>query len=122
MPHVLTLQPLAGRWIKTNHDDAQWIRAIDVDASGSKLRVRVHGDASASDWGEVETDDVYALAPDSQDGAAFVAHFTLPKHEVSLEANMNLGLLVVAAFTRRRDDPGAVGQFTREFFYRSGAA
>lgn len=122
MSHGLTLQPLAGRWLKTNHDEAQWIRAIDVDASDRSLRVRVHGDTSPDDWGEVETSDIYALATDSRDGAAFVAHFTLPKHEVTIEANMNLGLLVVAALTRRRDDPGAVGQFTREFFYRSNAA
>ncbi len=113
MPHPLTLQPLVGRWLKTN-DAPQWIRALDLRDDGGRLRVRVHGDTAPDDWGESEADQIYALTPDSRDGAAFAARFTLPEHEVDLEANMNLGLLVVAAFTRGRDR-----HFTREFFYWS---
>lgn len=106
---MISLQPLTGRWLKTN-DAPQWIGALDVRDDGGRLRVRV------DDWGESEADEVYALSPDSRDAAAFVARFTLPEHEVDVEANVNLGLLVVAAFTRGRDR-----QFTREFFYRPTA-
>ncbi|MEK6372207.1 MAG: hypothetical protein AABO58_05875 [Acidobacteriota bacterium] len=112
---MISLQPLTGRWLKTN-DAPQWIRALDVRDDGGRLRVRVHGDAAPDDWGESEADEVYALSPDSHDAAAFVARFTLSEHEVDLEANVNLGLLVVAAFTR-----GTSNQFTREFFYRPTA-
>ena len=106
---VISLQPLVGRWLKTN-DAPQWIRALDIRDDAGRLRVRI------DDWGESEADAVYALSADSSDAAAFVARFTLPEHEVDIEANCNLGLLVVAAFTRGRER-----QFTREFFYRPTA-
>jgi len=103
---VISLQPLVGRWLKTN-DAPQWIAALDIRDDDGRLRVLI------DDWGESAADEVYTLSPDSRDAAAFVAHFTLPEHEVDVEANCNLGLLVVAAFTR-----GRTNQFTREFFYR----
>ena len=112
----LSLQPLLGRWLKTN-ESPQWIRALEVRDDGGRLRVRVAGDLSPHDWGEAEAEAVYAGSPDSREGAAFVARFALPDHEIDIEANVNLGLLVVAALTRTRS--AACGQFTREFFYRS---
>lgn len=113
----LTLQPLLGRWLKTN-EGPQWIRALDVRDDGGRLRVRVTGDTSPRDWGEAEAEAVYASSTESKDGSAFVARFAVDGYEVDVEANVNLGLLVVAALTRPRD--AACGQFTREFFYRSG--
>ena len=112
----LSLQPLLGRWLKTN-ESPQWIRALEVRDDSGRLLVRVAGDLSPDAWGEAEAEAVYASSPESREGAAFVARFALPEHEVDVEANVNLGLLVVAALTRPRD--GACGQFTREFFYRS---
>jgi hypothetical protein len=114
---MLTCQPLVGRWEKTNRD-AQWIRSLHIREVGGRLCVRVHGDTSPGDWGECETDQLYASSPDAREASAFIAHFTLPHHEVTIEANVNLGLLVVAALTR---NGGAVGQFTREFFYRGAS-
>jgi hypothetical protein len=111
---------MAGRWVKTS-DAPQWIESVDVEADGDGLRIRVRGgttELSPPDWGTAPSLAVYGGSMTGGDARAggFVARYELDGLEVDLQANLNLGLLVVATFVRPRA-PFAP-RFTREFFRR----
>ena len=73
-----------------------------------------------ADWGIVRTDNVYAGWLTSGDAAAgaFVARYAFPDADVELQANLNLGLLVVATYVRFKEPGPYANRFTREFFRR----
>jgi len=84
------------------------------------LRVHVEGDAPPSprDWGTVTAESLFANGILSSTGSAFIAKFDFDDFDTELQANANLGLLVVACFTRFKDASGRADLFTREFFWR----
>jgi hypothetical protein len=115
------VEVMAGRWVKTG-DGPQWIESLDVTVDGDALRVRVRGgttDLSPADWGEARSHVVYAGSMTGGDahGGGFVTRYELDGMHVDLEANLNLGLLVVATFVSGRS-PSVASRFTREFFRR----
>ncbi len=119
MSAALDLTPLAGVWRKTN-EAPQWIDRLVVRIDDGNAVVRIFGSAPPSrpDWGESPAEAVYTNATDLSTATAFLARYAFDECEVDVEANANLGLLVVATFVRwhggQRSDA-----FTREFFYRS---
>jgi len=115
---ALDLAPLAGVWRKTN-EAPQWIDRLVVRIDGGRAIVRVFGSAppSRDDWGESPAEATYAGAADSSKASAFLARYAFDDCDVDVEANVNLGLLVVATFVRWRDGLRS-DAFTREFFYR----
>lgn len=118
----VAVEAMAGRWTKTN-EKAQWIGGLDVHVDGDDLLVRVaSGGAgpSPADWGIARTTAVYAswLTSGDATAGAFVANYALPEADVELQANLNLGLLVVATFVRFREPGPRANRFTREFFRR----
>jgi len=118
----VAVEAMAGEWVRTN-DKPQWIGALDVRVDGDALLVRVYGGGagpSPQDWGVARTDTVYAGWLTSGDAAAgaFVARYRLPEADVELQANLNLGLLVVATYVRFRESGPYSDRFTREFFWR----
>ena len=118
----VAVETMAGRWIKIN-DKPQWIGALDVRVDGDDLLVRVWGGGmgpSPGDWGVVRTTSVYAGDLRSGDAlaGAFVAKYELPDADVELQANLNLGLLVVATYVAFREPEPWANRFTREFFRR----
>jgi hypothetical protein len=116
---ALDLTPLAGIWRKTN-EAPQWIDRLVVRIDDGNAVVRIFGSAPPSrpDWGESPAEAVYTSATDPSTATALLARYTFDECDVDVEANANLGLLVVATFVRwhggQRSDA-----FTREFFYRS---
>ena len=118
----VAVEAMAGRWIKTN-DKAQWIGGLDVRVDGDDLLVRVAGGGagpSPADWGIARTTNVYAgaLTSGNADAGAFVARYALPDADVEVQANLNLGLLVVATYVAFREPGPYANRFTREFFRR----
>jgi hypothetical protein len=117
----IAVEPMAGRWLKTN-DATQWIHRLDVRVDGDALHVHVFGGASPSpaDWGSVRSATVYASSFRNGDahGGGFIAFFEFPDMSVELQANLNLGLLVVATFVRFHEPGPHADRFTREFFRR----
>ena len=120
------VEAMAGRWLKTS-DGPQWIESLDVAVHGDALRVRVHGGTTApspDDWGLAESEFVYAssLATGDARGGGFVTRYELGDMSVELQANLNLGLLVVATFISFRTPGPFADRFTREFFRRDDGA
>jgi hypothetical protein len=116
------IEAMAGRWLKTN-ETAQWIGRVDLAADGDQLLVRVFGggaEPSPADWGIVRSEIVYAGSMTGGDARAggFVARYELPEMSIELQANHNLGLLVVATYITFRHPGSLADRFTREFFRR----
>ena len=122
MTNRIEIEPMAGRWLKTN-DKPQWIAGADVDVEGDQLRVRLYGGGlgpSPEDWGSVVSDIVYASGPDTTDAhaGAFVCRYAFDHCDVEVQANLNLGLLVVATWVTFKEPGPYANRFTREFFRR----
>jgi len=103
----------------------QWIESLDVAVEGDAVRVHVRGgktELSPADWGTVSSDSVYGSSMATGDARAggFVARYELDGMEIDLQANLNLGLLVVATFVSFRTRGPFASRFTREFFHRDG--
>ena len=110
-----------GNWTTTNQQTQGIARLIVRDLDGHLL-VQAFGATPPSlcDWGEAPA-AVFADGPDSLAPRAFTARFDLGFKEVSLQAKVKKGVLVVANFNRFRDESGRAPFFSREFFYRAPA-
>lgn len=122
----VAVEPMAGRWVKTS-DAPQWIERLEVAVDGDALRIRVHGgtvEPSPADWGPAVSEAVYAssMKTDSALMGGFVTRYALDGMDVELQANLNLGLLVVATWVSFREPGPRADRFTREFFRREVAA
>ena len=116
----MDLSPLEGRWLKTNDGPPQWLRSFEISAPDGALSVHPRGDGGGApdDWGAASAESLYALNAASSTGAAFIASYDFDRMSCVLQGNVNLGLLVVACFTRFRDGSGRADLFSREFFRR----
>lgn len=118
----VAIEQMTGCWFKTN-DKPQWIGRVDVLADGNPVMVRVFGggeEPSPADWGLSRSETVYAGTMKSGDALAggFICRYELPGMSIELQANLNLGLLVVATYVTFRDSGARSNRFTREFFRR----
>lgn len=118
----IAIETMAGTWRKTNAKQ-QWIDSLIVDVDRNRLSVRVFGSAppSPSNWRRVEATAVFGAGvtdPVSPAGG-FIAHYRFDGMSVELQANLNLGLLVVATFIHFTDPGERFDRFTREFFFRA---
>jgi hypothetical protein len=117
----LDLSLLLGDWRNTNA--AGGISRIVCEAAGDRtMRVRCYAriGTDVKDWGVVHA-PTFVLTFDADQASAFLAIYDFGFEEVRLQANVKLGVLVVASLNRFRDDSGRSNYFDREFFYRTGA-
>lgn len=120
-PPRIESEVMDGRWFKTN-EKPQWIDSLEIETIDGETFVHIRGSAPPSppDWGRVRCESVYANAPDTSSALAggFIAHYDFEDMHVEVQANYNLGLLVVATFVDFRMPTPLAARFTREFFYR----
>jgi hypothetical protein len=118
----IVVETLAGSWRKTN-EKAQWIDSLIVDTEGDDLYVAIFGSAPPSppSWGRVRAERLYSggIGTGDSRAGAFTAHYDFDDFDVEVQANLNLGLLVVATFVTFRNAGPYSDRFTREFFYRT---
>jgi hypothetical protein len=112
----LNMHRFVGEWTNTNRQTGGVMDVKIADRDGD-LVVRVFGvgDPEPCDWGET-TAKVFALGVESAEGEAFCANYDLGFMEVMLQARANLGLLVVAFYSRFKDGSGRADYFIREFY------
>jgi len=109
---------LAGRWINTNaHGNGVQELIIDVDAGAVALRAMSIRREGPCVWGTTRADLLCGSDPSARTAMSFTARYDFGAHQVELQGNVNLGLLVVASFNRIGAD--GYDYFAREF-YRSG--
>jgi hypothetical protein len=118
----IAVEAFAGTWKKTN-EKPQWIDSLIVETEGDDLYVTIFGSSapSPSSWGRAKALTIYSggIATGAARAGAFATRYRFEEFDVDVQANLNLGLLVVATFVRFRE-PGALhDRFTREFFYRA---
>jgi hypothetical protein len=123
MTNRIEIEPMAGRWLKTN-DKPQWIGSATIDVDGDRLMVNLQGGGlgpTPGDWGTVPTEIVYASRVDTTDAhaGAFVCQYAFDAFDVEVQANLNLGLLVIATYITFRKPGQYANRFTREFFRKA---
>ena len=122
-PPRVEIETLAGTWKKTN-DKPQWIERVTIETSGNDLFVEIFGSSPPSPpvWVRAKAEVLFSggIATGDARAGAFIAKYRFEGMEIEVQANLNLGLLVVATFIRFRARGPLVDRFTREFFYRDG--
>jgi len=117
----IAIEALAGSWKKTN-EKQQWIDSLIIETSGDELFVEIFGSSppSPATWGRVKAEVLFSGGIDTGDAraGAFIARYRFEGMDIEVQANLNLGLLVVATFIRFRARGPLVDRFTREFFWR----
>jgi hypothetical protein len=120
-PPRIESEIMDGHWLKTN-EKPQWIHELDVGTVDGETFVHIHGGQAPSpaDWGRVKCESVYANAPDTHSARAggFIAHYDFEEMQVEVQANYNLGLLVVVTYVEFKEPGSRADRFTREFFFR----
>jgi hypothetical protein len=122
----IDIELMVGRWVMIG-EPPRWIGSLDVVVDGDDLRVHIRGggiDPSPADWGTTRSTAVYAGEMTSGDArfGGFVCRYELASMDIDVQANLNLGLLVVATFVSFHHPSLLANQFTREFFRRDGDA
>ena len=119
-PFDIDPSPLLGCWVNTNTATPGIAKVIVTGGHGSvSVRVFSASGPTPRDWGDANVEVVYSAGVHSQAAMAFVTTYEFDVVDVRLEANLSLGLLVIATFNTFRDQSGRSNYFGREFFYRS---
>jgi hypothetical protein len=115
----LDLASMVGAWVNTNRA-TRGIDKVLLPAADGALRVRAFGmdRPSPCDWGEVPCNIVYADSLTSGRGIAFTARYDFGFMESHLQANVSLGLLIIACFNTFKDGSGRANYYAREFSHR----
>ena len=119
-PFRIDPSPLLGHWVNTNTATPGMAR-VTISGSGRDVSIRVSaaGGPTPREWGGADVEVVYSAGVHSSAAMAFVAKYSFGFLETRLEANLSLGLLVIATFNTFRDGSGRSNYFAREFFYRA---
>jgi hypothetical protein len=112
--------PLLGCWINTN-TATPGIAKVIVTSGNDGLSIRVFSASGPTprDWGNADVEALYSTGVHSLAAMAFAATYDFDTVHVQLEANLSLGLLVIATCNTFTDRSRRSNFFGREFFYRS---
>jgi hypothetical protein len=113
------LSSFTGHWTNTNPDTSA-ITHFDLFPREGRYYLRVSGAGLQDPWGEVEAAP-HAYDASSGRAVAFLAHYDLSFAEITLAANDNKGLIIIASYHRFTDASPRSNYFKREFFYRQEA-
>jgi hypothetical protein len=113
------MSKLTGYWTNTNPETAG-ITQFDLTAREDRYYLRASGAGRAEPWPEVEASP-HGYDVSGGRAVAFRAEVDLGFTEITLAANENKGLIVVASFHRFKDGSPRANYLKREFFYRTEA-
>jgi hypothetical protein len=118
-PGAVDMSNLTGHWTNTNPETIA-ITHFDLFPREGRYYIRVLGAGCAEPWGEAE---VIPHGYDVSGGraVAFLARYDLDFAEITLAANENKGLIIIASFHRFKDSSPRSSYLKREFFYRQEA-
>ncbi|WP_281557562.1 hypothetical protein [Thalassomonas sp. RHCl1] len=115
---------LIGSWANTNKN-SQEIRRFEIQEKvpGDKdnvllLRVYSAADEGEKNWGETEITTLFEDDINKAGFDAFVAEYRFEHEQVRLQANMNLGLIIMTALHTYKGDGDHKNYFSREYFRR----
>jgi hypothetical protein len=118
---MLDPSPIVGSWWNTN--PRTWgLREAEIRLEGRAFAVAAVAAASADsdcDWGHALVERMFTDGPASDRVCGYTATFELGHARTNLQANMNHGLTIIAAFTTFADQSGRLSYMTREFFHRA---
>jgi hypothetical protein len=113
------LSSFTGHWTNTNPETLA-ITHFDLFPREGRYYVRVSAAGLREPWGEVEATP-HAYDASSGRAVAFLARYDLNFAEITLAANDNKGLIIIASYHRFKDASPRSNYFKREFFYRQEA-
>lgn len=113
--------PILGQWWNTNLSSWGISRAELVRRDGGIDVQIVAADppGESRDWGAAAVQKVFTDGPGSGQVCGYTATFNLEHARTHLQANVNHGLTVIAAFTTFTDDSVRLSYLSREFYQRA---
>src|SRR5262245_59300351 len=120
VPGGIDASSLCGSWVNTNNETRGIQRVVLREIDGDlHVRVTAAGPSGPIEWGEIKVASVYATDSGSRNAGAFEAHYDFGFMKALLQANLSLGLLVVAGLNTFEDESHRSNYFSREFYYRA---
>lgn len=115
----LDISALLGTWMNTDPGSEGIVRVVISEApDGPVIRIFSAGSPDLVDWGEVPVETLFCDGPASGRVMSFTARYDLGFLTSHLQANQNLGLLVLASFNRFKEGGRGSDYFSREFYHR----
>jgi hypothetical protein len=111
------LVELTGLWKNTKRT-TRVIRELTLAKNGEAYELHAFGAGAPRDWGKVVVIP-HSGGVDAHDPVGFLAVYDFDFMQMSLAANINKGLLIIASYNTFRDGSGRSNYYSREFFYRA---
>jgi hypothetical protein len=127
-PYIVDPTPLVGHWINTN-TATTGIARVTIAREGGDVRITLWPVGRNGTPHRATADVVYATGPAATTAMALAARYEDEDIATSLEANLSLGLLVIATCHTfkpvtsagvGRDNGQGANYFSREFFHYAG--
>lgn len=112
---AIDLRHFVGEWTNTNAETIG-ITHFSFEADVDRYFIRAFGAGQPRVWGSAEVEP-HTHSPADPHGCAFLARYDLGRSEVTLAANENKGLIIIASY-HRPHDAKVPATYAREFFYR----
>ena len=114
----LGVSRLTGNWVNTNKA-SQGINRVSIFNGTEGLILRITGTMANHkvEEEEIPVTDLFAETLDSDSAMSFTAVFEFGSQSTELQANINMGLLIISVINTFAEGSGAVNVFAREFYY-----